>query len=83
MEGLVLRYGGFYGPGTSLAPDSGEQTGLVRRRRWPIVGNGEGVWSLIHIDDAAAATIAAIEGGAPGIYNIVDDEPAPVSTWLP
>lgn len=83
LDGLVLRYGGFYGPGTSLAPDGGEQTELVRKGRWPIVGDGGGVWSLIHIDDAAAATVAAIEGGAPGIYNVVDDEPAPVSVWLP
>lgn len=83
IEGLVLRYGGFYGPGTSLAPEGGEQTELIRKRHWPIVGDGGGILSFVHIDDAAAATAAAIEGGAPRIYNVVDDEPAPVSDWLP
>lgn len=82
LEGLVLRYGGFYGPGTSIAPD-GEQVAAVRRRRFPIVGGGAGVWSLVHIDDAATATGAAVERGAPGLYNIVDDEPARVAEWLP
>jgi len=82
LEGIALRYGGFYGSGTSLGP-SGEQTELVRRRRFPIVGDGGGIWSLIHIHDAAAATLAAIEGGDPGIYNVVDDDPAPVREWLP
>lgn len=82
IEGLVLRYGGFYGPGTSLGPD-GVQTELVRRRRFPIVGGGDGIWSLIHIQDAAAATVAAIEGGPGGVYNVVDDDPAPVREWLP
>jgi len=82
IEGIVLRYGGFYGPGTSLAPD-GEQTALIRRRRVPIVGDGAGVWSFVHIDDAAEATAIAVERGAPGIYNVVDDEPAPVREWLP
>jgi 2-alkyl-3-oxoalkanoate reductase len=82
MEGVVLRYGGFYGPGTSI-DEGGEHLELVRRRRFPIGGNGAGVWSLVHIDDAAAATVAAIEGGPPGIYNVVDDAPAPVSEWLP
>lgn len=77
LDGLVLRYGLFYGPGTSLAPEGGEQVEMLRKRRWPIVGAGTGVLSFLHIDDAAAATAAAIEGGAPGIYNIVDDEPAP------
>jgi nucleoside-diphosphate-sugar epimerase len=83
-EGLVLRYGGFYGPGTSIArePD-GEQVAAIRKRRFPIIGEGTGTWSFVHIDDAAAATVAAVERGAPGIYNIVDDEPAPVSEWLP
>jgi nucleoside-diphosphate-sugar epimerase len=82
--GLVLRYGGFYGPGTaiSLAPDA-MMAAPVRKRRFPIVGDGGGVWSHIHIDDAAEATVAAIEHGRPGIYNIVDDEPAPVREWLP
>jgi nucleoside-diphosphate-sugar epimerase len=83
-EGLVLRYGGFYGPGTgiSLAPDA-QMAGPIRRRRFPIVGDGGGVWSLIHIDDAAAATAVAVERGRPGIYNVVDDEPAPVREWVP
>jgi nucleoside-diphosphate-sugar epimerase len=83
-EGLVLRYGGFYGPGTavSLAPDA--QIGApIRKRRFPIVGDGGGVWSHVHVDDAAAATVAAVDHGQPGIYNIVDDEPAPVREWLP
>jgi 2-alkyl-3-oxoalkanoate reductase len=78
MEGLVLRYGGFYGPGTTIT-EGGTHVEMIRKRRFPIGGNGAGVWSLVHIEDAAAATAAAIEGGAPGIYNIVDDEPAPVS----
>jgi nucleoside-diphosphate-sugar epimerase len=83
-EGLVLRYGGFYGPGTSIsrAPDA-EMAAPVRKRRFPIIGDGGGVFSHIHIDDAAAATVVAIERGRPGIYNIVDDEPAPVRDWLP
>jgi nucleoside-diphosphate-sugar epimerase len=81
-EGIVLRYGGFYGPGTSLAPGT-EQAEMIRNRKFPIVGNGAGVWSFIHIADAADATVAAIERGRRGIYNIVDDEPAPVATWLP
>jgi nucleoside-diphosphate-sugar epimerase len=82
LEGIVLRYGGFYGPGTGMAPGA-DQYEAVRRRRFPLVGDGGGVWSLVHIDDAAAATVAAIERGAPGIYNVVDDEPAPVRDWLP
>jgi nucleoside-diphosphate-sugar epimerase len=82
IAGLVLRYAGFYGPGTGIALD-GDIAGMIRKRRFPIVGDGSGVWSLIHLDDAAAATIAAIERGAPGIYNIVDDEPAPLAAWLP
>jgi nucleoside-diphosphate-sugar epimerase len=81
-EGLVLRYGGFYGPGTSLAP-GGEHTELIQKRRFPIVGGGAGVWSFVQIEDAAEATVAALERGAPGVYNIVDDEPAPVAEWLP
>jgi 2-alkyl-3-oxoalkanoate reductase len=83
-EGLVLRYGGFYGPGTSvsLAPDA-VMAVAVRKRRFPIVGDGGGVWSHIHIDDAAAATVAAVDHRQPGIYNIVDDEPAAVREWLP
>jgi 2-alkyl-3-oxoalkanoate reductase len=83
-EGLVLRYGGFYGPGTSisLAPDA-VMAAPIRKRRFPIVGDGGGVSSHVHIDDAAAATAVAVERGEPGIYNIVDDEPAPVREWLP
>jgi nucleoside-diphosphate-sugar epimerase len=84
IEGLALRYGGFYGPGTSLGltPD-GEQIEMLRKRRIPVVGSGAGMWSLIHIEDAAAATAAAVERGAPGVYNVVDDEPASVSVVLP
>jgi nucleoside-diphosphate-sugar epimerase len=83
-EGLVLRYGGFYGPGTaiSLAPDAQMAT-PIRKRLFPIIGDGGGVWSHVHIDDAAAATVAAVDRGQPGLYNIVDDEPAPVREWLP
>jgi len=80
-EGVVLRYGGFYGPGTSLAP-GGEQIEPIRKRRFPIVGNGQGIWSLIHIADAAEATVVALERGAPGLYNIVDDDPAQVREVL-
>jgi nucleoside-diphosphate-sugar epimerase len=82
LAGIVLRYGGFYGPGTSLY-EGGEHVAAVRKRAFPIVGSGAGMWSFVHIDDAAAATLAAIERGARGIYNIVDDEPAPASEWLP
>ena len=83
-EGLALRYGGFYGPGTSisLAPDA-QMAAPIRKRRFPIVGDGGGVWSYIHIEDAAAATVAAVEHGRPGVYYVVDDEPAPVREWLP
>ena len=83
-EGLALRYGGFYGPGTgiSLEPDA-VMAEPIRRRRFPIVGDGGGVWSLIHIEDAAAATAIAVERGASGVYDVVDDEPAPVREWLP
>jgi nucleoside-diphosphate-sugar epimerase len=82
LEGIVLRYGTWYGPGTSFARD-GLYVREIRRRRFPIVGDGAAVWSFVHIDDAACATIAAIERGSPGVYNIVDDEPAPVAIWLP
>jgi 2-alkyl-3-oxoalkanoate reductase len=81
-NGIVLRYGGFYGPGTSLAAD-GEMVVAIRKRMFPVVGSGAGMASFIHIEDAARATLAAIERGRPGIYNIVDDDPAPVSEWLP
>jgi len=81
--GVALRYGGFYGLGTGLAP-GGEQWEAVQARKFPLVGDGGGVWSFIHIDDAAAATLATLEHWTPGeIYNIVDDEPAPVREWLP
>jgi nucleoside-diphosphate-sugar epimerase len=80
-EGVVLRYGAFYGPGTSIAADGMFE--LVRKGRFPIVGDGGGIWSFIHISDAADATVAAVEHGMRGVYNIVDDEPAPVSVWLP
>jgi nucleoside-diphosphate-sugar epimerase len=81
-EGVVLRYGAFYGPGTSLAPGE-EQFELIRKRRFPLVGNASGVWSFIHVADAAQATVAAIECDSCGVYNVVDDDPAPVSEWLP
>jgi nucleoside-diphosphate-sugar epimerase len=83
-EGLALRYGGFYGPGTSIsrAPDA-VMAAPIRKRRFPIVGDGGGVWSYVHIDDAAVATAVAVERGEPGVYNVVDDEPAPVREWLP
>ena len=81
-EGIVLRYGAFYGPGTSMAP-GGEQFELVRQRKFPLVGDGGGVWSFIHVADAADATVAAIEHGRVGVYNVVDDDPALVADWLP
>jgi nucleoside-diphosphate-sugar epimerase len=82
VEALALRYGFFYGPGTSIAK-GGPIVELVRRRRIPIVGDGAGIWSFIHIRDVARATVAAMSRAAPGLYNVVDDEPVPVSTWLP
>jgi nucleoside-diphosphate-sugar epimerase len=82
MDGLVLRYGQFYGPGTYFDRD-GSIAQQVRARRFPQVGKGTGVFSFLHIDDAADATVAAVEGGAPGIYNICDDDPAPIREWLP
>jgi 2-alkyl-3-oxoalkanoate reductase len=78
MEGIVLRYGSFYGPG-----GSDDFVGLIRKRRLPVIGSGAGIWSWLHLHDAAAATIAAMEQGAPGVYNIVDDDPASVAEWLP
>jgi nucleoside-diphosphate-sugar epimerase len=78
LEGIVLRYGNFYGPG-----DMDAMLAMIRKRQFPLVGDGGGVWSWIHLDDAAAATVAALERGRPGIYNVADDEPAPVSEWLP
>ncbi len=82
MESVVLRYGGFYGPGNTLGRD-GEVLEMIRKRRLPLVGGGAGIWSFVHIDDAAAATAVAAEGGPVGLFNIVDDEPAPVREWLP
>lgn len=82
IEGLVLRYGWLYGPGTYYAAD-GSQAKEVRKRRAPIVGEGTGVFSFIHAEDAAAATVAAVERGDAGVYNVADDEPAPMSEWLP
>lgn len=81
-EGIVLRYGAFYGPGTSLAPGA-EQFELVRKHKFPLVGNGGGVWSFVHVADAADATMAAVGHGTRGVYNVVDDDPAPVAVWLP
>jgi nucleoside-diphosphate-sugar epimerase len=81
-EGIALRYGWFYGPGTSLA--AGEDSfEMVRRRKFPVVGGGGAVWSFVHVTDAAEATVAAIEHGRRGVYNVVDDDPAPVAEWLP
>ena len=77
-EGLVLRYGGFYGPGTGDF-----LVEAVRKRQVPVIGGGTGVWSFIEITDAAAATLAAVGRGAPGVYNVVDSDPAPVAEWLP
>jgi nucleoside-diphosphate-sugar epimerase len=81
-EGIVLRYGSFYGPGTALAGD-GAYFELIRQRKFPLVGSAAGVWSFIHIEDAAEATVAAIQYGQRGLYHIVDDEPAAVAEWLP
>ena len=82
-DGIVLRYGGFYGPGTGIeaAPDA-VMAQLILKRKFPIVGGGGGVWSMVHITDAASATVAAIECGKPGIYHVADDEPAPVRDIL-
>src|SRR5262249_19675103 len=82
IEGLALRYGSLYGPGSGIAKD-GAVVELVRRRRLPIVGRGTGIWSWVHLDDVASATVAALDRGASGVYNIVDDDPAPVAEWLP
>lgn len=78
LEGVVLRYGNLYGPGASES-----LVELVRKRKVPVLGGGGGVWSWIHVDDAAAATVIAVERGRAGIYNVVDDDPAPVAEWLP
>jgi nucleoside-diphosphate-sugar epimerase len=81
-EGIVLRYGWFYGPGTSMSAGS-EQVEMIRKRKFPLVGDGGAVWSFIHVADAAEATVAAVEHGSRGVYNVVDDDPAPVAEWLP
>lgn len=81
MEGVVLRYGFFYGPGTWYHPE-GAAADQVRRREVPIIGDGGAVWSWVHIDDAARATIDALTA-PPGVYHVVDDDPSPVSAWLP
>lgn len=80
VRGISLRYGGLYGP---FLAEPGGMIDQVRRRRFPVVGKGGGIWSFIHIDDVASATIAAVEGDAVGTYNVVDDDPAPVAQWLP
>ena len=82
LEGIVLRYGSLYGPGASLA-QGGDILEMVRARRFPIVDGGSGIWSFIHVEDAASATLACVQPGGAGVYNVVDDEPAPVSVWLP
>ena len=82
FEGLVLRYGFWYGPGTTFAPD-GYTAGEVRRRRYPVIGAGTGMQSFIHMDDVVDTTVLALERGGPGVYNVVDDDPAPVHQWLP
>ncbi len=81
-EGIVLRYGALYGPGTSMAP-GGNEFELIRKRKLPVVGRGGGVWSFVHVADAAEAAVAAVEHGSRGVYNVVDDEPARVAEWLP
>ena len=83
-EGVALRYGGFYGPGTSISLASDAvMAEPIRKRQFPIIGDGGGITSYIHVEDAAAATVAAVEHGNPGVYNVVDDEPAPLREWLP
>jgi nucleoside-diphosphate-sugar epimerase len=81
IDGVVLRYGAFYGPNTGLF--DGRFVDQLRRRRVPLIGDANGWWSFLHVDDAAAASAIAVEQAAPGVYNIVDDEPAPVREWLP
>ena len=82
LEGVVLRYGYLYGPEVGSVP-GGFEVDEVRRRRYPIVGDGTGIFSMVHVEDAASAAVAAVERGAPGIYNICDDDPAPLAEWLP
>ena len=82
-DGIVLRYGALYGPGTSMDADGGDMTEMIRRGFFPIIGDGEGMSSFIHVADAADATVAAVERGTRGVYQVVDDEPAPAREWLP
>src|SRR5205823_10748282 len=82
FEGLALRFGFWYGPGTTFARD-GYTAGQVRKRRYPIVGSGEGHQSFIHVDDVVEATIASLTNGGAGVYNVCDDDPAPMREWLP
>jgi nucleoside-diphosphate-sugar epimerase len=82
LQGVVLRYGMFYGPGTWYAKD-GDVGRQVRKRRYPMIGKGEGTYSFIHVDDAATATVAALKGARPGVYNVVDDDPATAAEWMP
>ena len=82
VDGVVLRYGFFYGPGTTYAPGGGTAE-AIRKRQFPIVGTGTGVFAFIHVEDAASATVAALDRGAPGVYNVVDDDPAPLRDYLP
>lgn len=81
-NGIVLRYGYFYGPGSSIARE-GTMAQALRKRRIPLVGRGTGVWSFIHVEDAARATVAALGHSGPAVYNVVDEQPAPVADWLP
>jgi nucleoside-diphosphate-sugar epimerase len=84
LEGVVLRYGGFYGPGTTLSADpAAAHTAAIRNRQFPVVGDGGGIWSFVHVGDAAAATAVAVERGKRGVYNVVDDDPAPARDWMP
>jgi nucleoside-diphosphate-sugar epimerase len=78
LHPMVLRYGSLYGPGAS-----DEMVALIRKRRLPVIGDGAGIWSFLHVHDAASATVAALDHGEPGVYNVVDDEPASVAEWLP
>jgi nucleoside-diphosphate-sugar epimerase len=78
MHPIVLRYGSLYGPGAS-----DEMVAMIRKRRLPVIGDGAGIWSFLHVHDAASATVAALDRGEPGVYNVVDDEPASVAKWLP
>jgi 2-alkyl-3-oxoalkanoate reductase len=82
LEGVALRYGFFYGPGTYQDPETGSVTRQVREQKYPVIGSGAGVYSFIHVEDAAAATVAALESD-PGVYNIVDDDPSEMRVWLP